>query len=393
MDPTPDDIERYRSNRMTNAERHALEKRALSDPFLADAIEGANAVPAEEFAADLQDLQGKIKTPVRGTGFRLRLAAGVLLAVALGWLIWNPRVLTKTNSEQAQSTGSAVPDSIEQGIAETKPSGEPPADAASGDSQPATQPEVTTLSAAQPQESTSGSAKAAPSRVAESKEEAATEVETENRKASPENLSKRSASPTPVVSGKVTEAEDGIPLANVVVKDAQTRQETKTRGDGSYSLPVTSDQPVLRYSFPGLQSAERRAGQGIPTDVQLVDDGNQPSEVIAFAPGNWSSDTPDDLELAVPQAGLPAYHQYLVQNVRLPEAARHAGTSGKVTVSFTVDTDGSIRDLRVIKGLGHGCDEETMRLVQTGPSWKPARYRGAPAPSMVWVKLEFRPDP
>lgn len=396
MDPRHDDIERYLGNRMTAAERHAFEKRALSDPFLAEAIDGAQSVQPEDFSSDVNVLREQIKIPAKSPVLSLRIAAGILLAVALGWLIWNPKVPTEITPTSSEASGPAAADTVSQAMAESKAAETSVAPKDEKTSQPDREPDATEPVASIKPESASGAATSPtePSRVAEAKEEAAPEeLQQENRKAAASPLAKRSTAPNQVVTGRVIEAEDGIPLGNAIVKDAETQLETRTRGDGSYSLPVQTEKPVLQYSFPGLQSAEQRASHGTPADIRLSDDLGQLSEIIAFPPDGWSASSSDDLQLAVPQTGIAAYQEYLLDNITVPGSARSAGAWGKVTVSFTVDPKGGIKNLEVVKGLGHGCDEEAIRLVNSGPAWKPAMYRKTPVASTVWIKLEFRADP
>jgi TonB family protein len=384
MDPRHDDIERYLGNRMTAAERHAFEKRALSDPFLAEAIDGAQSVKAEDFSSDVNVLRERINIPAKSP-----------VAVALGWLIWNPKAPTEIQTSP-EASGPAVVDTVSQAAAEAKAAETSIAAKDEKTSQPDREPDAIEPVASIKPESASGAATSPtePSPVAEAKEEAIPEEpQQESRKAAASPMAKRSAAPDQVVTGKVIEAEDGIPLGNVTVKDAETQLETRTRGDGSYSLPVKSEKPVLQYSFPGLQSVEQRASNDMSADVRLSDDLGQRSEVIAFPPDNWALSSSDDLQLATPRAGIEAYQVYLEDNIKVPSAARSAGVSGKVTVSFTVDPSGGIKDLEVIKGLGHGCDEEAIRLVRSGPAWRPATYRKAPVASTVWIKLEFPAKP
>ncbi|MCU0367808.1 MAG: hypothetical protein MUF39_03135, partial [Cyclobacteriaceae bacterium] len=79
------DIEKYKRGEMTPAEEHALEKKALSDPFLADALEGASLISEEEFSSDLKELDKKIKGKQRrGEWFwPLRIAASVALLTVI----------------------------------------------------------------------------------------------------------------------------------------------------------------------------------------------------------------------------------------------------------------------------------------------------------------------
>ena len=78
------DIEKYLRGELTPAQMHALEKRALSDPFLADALEGAQQLPSDDLLKDLHQLQGELSRRVsRKNNTRWiwigRIAAGLLL--------------------------------------------------------------------------------------------------------------------------------------------------------------------------------------------------------------------------------------------------------------------------------------------------------------------------
>jgi TonB family protein len=395
MDPKHDDIERYLNNRMTDAERHALEKRALADPFLADALEGAQSMKPEEFSSEVKALHQKIASPAKPWKLSLRIAAGIFLAVALGWLIWNPSppgVLQQTSKAPEQAAADSASKTPETTTTLASPPKEKIARAV-----PRSNQAVIDSSQSKPAEPASGATATISTSAAEPSPMAATKDELAEEAAQPDlqkidaaTKSKRSTAPKRVITGQVTEAEDGIPLADVVVKEASSAQETRTRGDGTYSLPVNTERPLVQYSFPGLKSVEQRAGNEAPLNVVLSDDANQRSEIIAFPPQSWSSSSPDGLVLAVPGEGIPAYQKYLETNLVVPSAARAAKVSGKVTLSFTVEPSGTPANFKVEKGLGFGCDEEVIRLVKTGPPWNAARYRDTAVSSTVWIKVEFR---
>jgi protein TonB len=74
--------------------------------------------------------------------------------------------------------------------------------------------------------------------------------------------------------------------------------------------------------------------------------------------------------------GQKALQQYIKQNRVYPEVARKAGISGRVFVAFVVNTDGSIQNIELLKGLGMGCDEEAIRLVKRMPNWIPGSQSG-----------------
>ncbi len=69
---------------------------------------------------------------------------------------------------------------------------------------------------------------------------------------------------------------------------------------------------------------------------------------------------------------------YLGNNIKYPEAAKKAGVQGRVFVSFVVEADGSVTDARILRGIGSGCDEEALRVVNSMPKWSPGLYNEKP---------------
>lgn len=63
--------------------------------------------------------------------------------------------------------------------------------------------------------------------------------------------------------------------------------------------------------------------------------------------------------------------EYLRQHLNYPQAAKEANVTGRVFVSFIVERDGQINDVILLKGLGYGCDEEAIRIIETMPRWNP----------------------
>ncbi|WP_461066246.1 energy transducer TonB [Spirosoma horti] len=74
--------------------------------------------------------------------------------------------------------------------------------------------------------------------------------------------------------------------------------------------------------------------------------------------------------------GLDALRTFLGKNLNYPRSAASAGVSGRVYVSFVVNTDGSLTDIQVLKGIGFGCDEEAVRVMQKMPHWRPGKQAG-----------------
>ena len=88
--------------------------------------------------------------------------------------------------------------------------------------------------------------------------------------------------------------------------------------------------------------------------------------------------------------GQEAMVKYLSKNIKYPKAAIEAGIQGAVYVSFTVDADGAIRDAEVMRGIGGGCDEEALRVVNSMPLWEPGMQRGEAVMVKYRMPISFR---
>ena len=87
--------------------------------------------------------------------------------------------------------------------------------------------------------------------------------------------------------------------------------------------------------------------------------------------------------------GLEAFYRYVSQAVNYPQSAIRRSISGKVFVEFVVDRDGSLSDLKVIKGIGGGCDEEALRVIKNSPRWNPGKQRGKAVRVRMVVPISF----
>jgi protein TonB len=68
--------------------------------------------------------------------------------------------------------------------------------------------------------------------------------------------------------------------------------------------------------------------------------------------------------------GMEGWAKFLRNNLRYPYMAQESEIQGKVYISFVVEKDGSITDVKVVKGIGGGCDEEAVRVIKKSPKWK-----------------------
>ena len=82
--------------------------------------------------------------------------------------------------------------------------------------------------------------------------------------------------------------------------------------------------------------------------------------------------------------------EYVGKNVKYPQIARESGIKGRVFVSFVVEPDGSVSNVKVLRGIGGGCDEEAMRVVKAMPKWKPGKQRGKAVRVSYMLPVNFQ---
>ncbi len=81
---------------------------------------------------------------------------------------------------------------------------------------------------------------------------------------------------------------------------------------------------------------------------------------------------------------------FLSKNLKYPELAKRAGITGKVIIDFVIEIDGKISDIKVVKGIGYGCDDEAVRVVKLMPKWIPAKINGKPIRFKLTLPIVFK---
>ena len=150
----------------------------------------------------------------------------------------------------------------------------------------------------------------------------------------------------PVVVPEADVVEDVLPPTVNEMKDAVSGPTT-TDGDGDISVIAPPERSAPTVAEKAIEVTPK-------TDDVFIRVEQQPEY-----PG-----------------GTAALRQFLVNNLTYPRAASSAGVSGRVYVSFVVNTDGSLADVQVLKGIGFGCDEEAVRVIHKMPKWRPGKQSG-----------------
>lgn len=87
--------------------------------------------------------------------------------------------------------------------------------------------------------------------------------------------------------------------------------------------------------------------------------------------------------------GMIEFYRFIGENIIYPEQARRMQVQGTVYVQFIVDIDGAVTEVFAVKGIGAGCDEEAVKVIQSSPKWNPAMQRGVFVKQRLLIPIKF----
>ncbi|MBP3517788.1 MAG: energy transducer TonB [Parabacteroides sp.] len=154
--------------------------------------------------------------------------------------------------------------------------------------------------------------------------------------------------PAPAVAEVLTVVEDDVKLDDVDI--------ASTEDDASSAQ-------VEAYTPPAVVEEEEESSQQIFTVV----------ETMPEFPG-----------------GQGALMSFIAKSIKYPVIAQENGIQGRVTCSFVVNTDGSIVDAEIMRGVDPSLDKEALRVINTMPKWSPGKQRGKPVRVKYTVPVMFR---
>ena len=437
------DIERYLRGELSPAEMHALEKEALNDPFLAEALEGVEQAGSDNFLYDLHQINRSVRNrmrkksrrtgkSVRMWGWTTAIAASIFLIAVSGFLV----VSLLRDQAARQQAENAQPDPLpdttatkdtltitlpaERPVVKQKRDGlrvdqtqNPLAQAEIGtgaaevpEANPAPENERALESAVVEEAEVEVARRSEAAReqsevsedervnVAEADKTTAVESASkaaELRRATVESKKTASAETSDdalSVIGKVVDSS-GQPLPGVNVMIKGTNTGTVTNVDGDFQLSLSGDSRSVVFAFIGFETQEVVVLQPV-LNVTMKEDVTSLSEVVVTGYSTSGSDYSNTtFRFAEPDGGREKFRDYLSKAVRYPSEAIEKKTEGRVTVRFTVGANGELNDFEILKGIGSGCEEELIRAIKEGPAWK-ARARGnTPVADKVRVRYKF----
>ena len=94
-------------------------------------------------------------------------------------------------------------------------------------------------------------------------------------------------------------------------------------------------------------------------------------------------------ELPVFPGGTEALMQFIAENIQYPELAKIKNIEGRVFVNFVIEADGKVSNAKILRGIGHGCDEEALRVISSMPDWQAGKQGGQAVRTSFNIPIRF----
>lgn len=169
----------------------------------------------------------------------------------------------------------------------------------------------------------------------------------------------------------------------------EEKQKLISYFDSTGVQKVKDGNGVVRREYPEQKAAETGAyenGYKTGTWIGTLYGGSYEEEYKegTFIKGIATTKNGEKLEYTTPEqmpdfkGGMQMFYRFVSQNFTYPKAARANGVSGRLILTFVVEKDGSLQNIKVLRDLGYGTGEEAVKMLKKCPDWKPGLQHGIP---------------
>ena len=88
--------------------------------------------------------------------------------------------------------------------------------------------------------------------------------------------------------------------------------------------------------------------------------------------------------------GMANCLKFLSENMKYPEDCKKEGIQGRVIAQFLIDKDGSIKDVKIVRGVHPSLDKESIRVIESMPRWTPGKVKGEPVKCQYTLPIAFK---
>jgi outer membrane biosynthesis protein TonB len=426
-DYTAEDIVKYHKGLLSATEMHELEKAALDDPFLADAIEGYGDMNINP-SADLELLKRKLEERVAATKvialhstknsfIWLKVAAAAVIVGGIGFISYkfiannskdsvakletgktnsqkvspaadssklkittpekeivvnNNELSAKTKSPQKEKT-SVESFSFSNGVSTNADTLSDKMEALAKSvsvpsSSTTTEKKYDSMSADQKESFTALSLEK--SKKAEvKKDDQSNRIVTNNEISNNRTVQQQKN----YFRGQVLDVnKNPMPFANIT----NPRDNAGIYSDANGNFTITSSDSVLNIQVRSVgytnNNAQLRNDVAVNKVIMQEDKTGLPETIVSrkAVNANRSREGNVKIEESGPADGWSNYDTYIANNISTPDEVKSGKTNGMVEVSFDINKHGKPVNLKIEKSLCAPCDEEAVRLIKNGPKWK-----------------------
>jgi hypothetical protein len=357
------DIERYHKGGMPPAEMHALERAALDDPFLADALEGYAFTSTP--SGDISLLQDKLRQRIdqrKGviplfTGRTWAKAAAVILVIAAGsWLIVN-NFQKKEPGLAMERTAVSPKDSVAEVAAPSLPYSSATAD--TGFFNDNRNKEISSG-----RQSSSGK-----------KEQESSNREADQRQVQPATTLASPPSPAEAEDKKNVPEVPSVPSLQKA-EGVAANHNPEINPAGNRTMAADKETETSSKQARKLNTESSRADTVKNFNV-VMEPNNSLAEVVVLNKGKKTAFSRPEpiIDTLEPEPGWSSYDDYIAANIKTPQQLQIKPQGGTVELSFDINKNGDPVNVQVTKSLCGKCDEEAIRLLKEGPKWKKKKSR------------------
>lgn len=194
-----------------------------------------------------------------------------------------------------------------------------------------------------------------------------------------------------IVSSLDFERRDSRIIATYWAKESYFKKSTSEQVSGliKYELVINDEGKIV-----SMKEIETKNMQVFKVQRDSTTDLNLPAEGGTTEPGAAGSDKVYDLSQVEVQpefsGGKAEFAKYVGVNLKYPVLARQNNVQGKVILSFIIEKDGQITDVKVKQGIGSGCDEEAVRVMRNSPKWRPGLVNEEPVRTFYMLPITFQ---
>ena len=169
---------------------------------------------------------------------------------------------------------------------------------------------------------------------------------------------------------------------------------TKEVNGGHYYIDKSGNEWVFETEGGGFHVLEDEGVYMLFDELKFVrkKDAQTRKELSRGSSSDVKDDKVYDVVEQMPSfpGGPSALFEYLAKSIKYPVAAKENGVQGRVIVTYVVECDGSITDVRVVKSVDPSLDKEAIRVVKSMPKWVPGMQKGTPVRVKYTVPVTFR---